>query len=107
MCLMNVGETQMFYCTELGIFISIRRFEPTSYAVLKFRLADVKGPSLRFCQAFTLSHNAKRSLTGVIKAAIDHCVLPMVVNDKRGYNVIPIEDSASSKNPWPLVMPKA
>lgn len=107
MRLMNVGETKMFYCTELGIFISISRSTKTSYSVVKYRLDDVNGPSLRFCHAFPLNNNVKRSLKGIIKAAIDYCVLPWVVKDKRGYEVIPIADSSSSKNPWPLVMPKA
>lgn len=109
MRLMNVGETQMFYCVELGMFITIRRFEQNSYSVVKYRLGDVNEPSLRFCHAFAISNKAKRSLKGVIKAAIDHCVLPMVVKDKRGYEVIPIEDWASNegKHPWPLGMPKA
>ena len=109
MRLMNVGETKMFYCTELGIFISISRSTQTSYSVVKYRLDDVNGPSLRFCHAFPLNNNVKRSLKEVIKAAIDYCVLPWVVKDKRGYEVIPIVvlDSSMSKKPWPLVMPKA
>lgn len=107
MRLIDVGESKMFYCTELGFFITIRRFEQTSYSVVKYRLGDASEPSLRFCQAFALSNKSKRNLNGVIKAAIDHCVLPMVVKDDRGYEVIPIADSNSSmsKNPWPLGQP--
>lgn len=104
MRLMNVGETKMFYCVELGFFIRIYRSTKTTYAVAKLRLGDVKAHSLDFCHAFTMTNNAKLNLNGVIKAAIDHCVLPLVVNDDRGYEVIPIADSSSSisKNPWPL-----
>lgn len=107
MRLMNVGETKMFYCVELGFFIRIYRSAKTTYAVAKLRLGDVRDHSLVFCHAFTMTNNAKLNLNGVIKAAIDHCVLPLVVKDDRGYEVIPIADSTSSmaKNPWPLGKP--
>lgn len=107
MRLLNVGETKMFYCTELGFFIRIVRSTKTVYGVTKLRLGDVRDHSLNFCHAFTMTNNAKLNLNGVIKAAIDHCVLPLVVKDDRGYEVIPIADSTSSmsKNPWPLGKP--
>lgn len=107
MRLMNVGETKMFYCVELGFFIRIYRSAKTTYGVAKLRLGDVRNHSLSFCHAFTMTNNAKLNLNGVIKAAIDYCVLPLVVKDDRGYDVIPIVDSDSSmaKNPWPLGKP--